>query len=117
MYGDNSNEATLHHCGLEKARVIVSTVPDDLLKDTSNRDIVALARRLSPDAVIIANAVNISDRQGIYDAGADYVFVPQVETARVVLEALEAGLNGDIQPFHRTMDAMHGDWSKRNEVM
>ena len=117
LYGDISNEATLHHCGLDAARIIVSTVPDDLLKDTSNRDIVALARRLNPDAVIIANAVNIADRQRIYDAGADYVFVPQVETARVVLEAVEAGLNGDIKPFHRTMDAMHGDWNQRRDVL
>jgi len=117
IYGDISNEATLHHCNLDTAQVIISSVPDDLLKDTSNRDIVALARRLNPDAVIIANAVNIADRQGIYDAGADYVFVPQAETARVVLEALEAALNGDIQPFHQTMDAMHGDWSERREVL
>ena len=117
LYGDISNEATLHHCSLDTARIIVSSVPDDLLKDTSNRDIVALARCLNPTAVIIANAVNIADRQRIYDAGADYVFVPQVETARVVLEAVEAGLNGDIEPFHKTMDAMHGDWNQRREVM
>ena len=116
IYGDISNEATLHHVGINDAQVIISSVPDDLLKGTSNRKLVALARQLNPHAVIIANAVEIADRGRIYAAGADYVFVPRVESAHAVTRALESALNGDIDAYRRAIDEQHGDWSKRSEV-
>jgi|GEM_PF-58237 len=116
-YGDISNEATLHHIGIDDAQVIISSVPDDLLKGTSNRELVAIARHLNPGAVIIANAVEIVERQHIYDAGADYVFVPRVESAHAVTNALQSALNGDIVLFREAMDEVHGDWSKRVEVL
>ena len=34
-YGDLSNTETLHHAGVDKARVIVCTIPDDVLKGTT----------------------------------------------------------------------------------
>jgi len=116
-YGDISNEATLHHIGIDDAQVIISSVPDDLLKGTSNRELVAIVRHLNSGAVIIANAVEITERQSIYDAGADYVFVPRVESAHAVTNALQSALNGDIALFREAMDEEHGDWSKRVEVL
>lgn len=117
FYGDISNKETLHHTGIHGAQVIVSSVPDDLLKGTSNRQLVASLRHLNPDAVIIANAVEIAERDRIYKAGADYVVVPRVESARSLSSAVESALNGQIGPFRELMDQYHGDWASRNEVL
>ncbi|MCK5480905.1 MAG: cation:proton antiporter, partial [Gammaproteobacteria bacterium] len=83
-YGDLCNPETLLHAGVDKAKVIACTIPDDVLKGTTNLRIVKAARRINPDAVIIANAIKLEDSRKLYEAGADYVFLQRVETARAV---------------------------------
>ena len=45
-YGDLANAETLHHAGVDRAEVIVLTVPDDLLRGIDNRKLVETTRRL-----------------------------------------------------------------------
>jgi hypothetical protein len=95
-YGDLANPETLLHAGIDRAGVIISTVPDDLLRGVDNRRLVESVRRLNPKAIIIANAVSFSDCQGIYEAGADYVFLSRLETARALNDVIGRALNGTL---------------------
>jgi Kef-type K+ transport system membrane component KefB/voltage-gated potassium channel Kch len=116
-YGDLSNPETLHHAGIDKARVVVSTVPDDLMRGIDNRRLVESVRRLAPHAIIIANAVNIADTDAIYAAGADYVFLSRVETARALSEVIGEALNGSLPEFRAAAEERHGSPGARDEVL
>jgi hypothetical protein len=116
-YGDLSNPETLHHAGIDKARVVVSTVPDDLMRGTDNRRLVESVRRLSPKAIIIANAVNLADIEAIYAAGADYVFLSRVETALALSDAIGEALNGGLPEYRAAANERHRLPGGRDEVL
>jgi Kef-type K+ transport system membrane component KefB/Trk K+ transport system NAD-binding subunit len=116
-YGDLRNPETLRHAGVDKARVIVCTIPDDVLKGTTNLHIVALARSVNPGAVIIANAIELEDSRRLYEAGADYVFLQRIETARAVEQAIEKALAGEISSYRAQVEAIEGEWHTRQEVL
>ena len=116
-YGDLCSAETLHHAGVDKARVIACTIPDDVLKGTTNRKLVEAARHINPGAVIIAHAIELSDSRALYEAGADYVFLQRIETARAVEQAIEHALSGDIAELRRAVESQHGEWHTRKEVM
>jgi Kef-type K+ transport system membrane component KefB/voltage-gated potassium channel Kch len=116
-YGDLSNPETLHHAGIDRARVVVSTVPDDLMRGIDNRRLVESVRRLAPDAIVIANAVNIADTDAIYAAGADYVFLSRVDTARALSDAIGAALNGSLAEFRSASEERYGPLGTRDEVL
>ena len=116
-YGDLRNAETLRHSGVDKARVVVCTIPDDVLKGTTNCSIVKAVRHINPDAIVIANAVELRDSQELYAAGADYVFMQHVEAARAVGEAIEKALSGELEDYRSAIEATYGEWYLRKEVM
>ncbi len=75
LYGDISQPETLLHAGVGKAEVLVCTIPDSLLKGTTNAKLVRHLRELNPTAKIIAVADILGDVAELYAAGADYVSV------------------------------------------
>ena len=95
-YGDISQPETLLHAGVAQAKVIVCTIPDGLLKGTTNLRLVQQLRELNPTARIIAHAELLDEIPRLYAAGADFVSVPRlVEAAQlyeVVLAAQEERL-------------------------
>jgi len=115
-YGDLSNAETLHHAGVDKARVIVCTIQDDLLKGTSNIKIVEALRQINPEAVIIACALSLQESRQLYETGADYVYLTRIETAEAVTEAIEKALAGDILKYRTTRESTLGKWHDRDEV-
>lgn len=116
-YGDLSNPETLLHAGIDQARVIVSTVPDDLMRGIDNRRLVESARRLNPHAIILANAVTFADCAAIYEAGANYVFLARLETAIALSEAISHGLNGTLSDYKKLRDEMIGPLTSRQEAL
>jgi voltage-gated potassium channel Kch len=97
IYGDVSQRDTLLHAGIEKAEVLVSTVPDSLLKGTSNDRLVAMLRQLNPTAKIIATAETLQAARASYAAGADYVSIPRLREANDLIEAIRAATEGLIE--------------------
>ena len=116
-YGDLSNPDTLHHAGLDRARVILSTVPDDLLRGVTNAQLVANVRKINPSAVIIASALTLADVKPIYAAGADYVFLPRIDSAEALTDAITNALNGSIAEYRTTRELAHGGFVGRSEVL
>lgn len=92
-YGDVSNPETLRHAHIDHADVIVSTVPDDVLRGATNLQITKIARQLAPKARLIVNANRPADAEAMYAAGADHVFSFRTETSRGLLPAIEAMLD------------------------
>jgi Kef-type K+ transport system membrane component KefB len=94
IYGDISHRDTLVHAGVDKAELLISTVPDSLLKGTSNARLVRLLRELNPTAKILATADVLAQARELLDAGADYVNVPRLHQAGDLLEAVRAAREG-----------------------
>ncbi len=95
VYGDISHLDTLHHANVHHARVLLCTIPDSLLKGTTNSRLLRKLRSIAPDATIIVTAEEIEQARELYREGATYVFSPRLmsvrELAETVLDA-RAGL-------------------------
>jgi Kef-type K+ transport system membrane component KefB len=116
-YGDLSNSATLHHLGLNNAQVVVTTIPDDLLRGIDNKSLVRVVREMNPLAVIIANAINLDEIGNIYAAGADYVYLSRFEAAYALGEAITEALEQRIDVYRERSLARHGYTEERKEVL
>lgn len=116
-YGDLSNSETLLHAGIDKAKVIMCTIPDDLLRGINNAQLVKAVRGLCPDAIIVANAVDTSICDTIYKAGADYVYMSRIETARTLEELIKHALAGTLKKHHQRQIKTHGQLHHRSEVL
>jgi Kef-type K+ transport system membrane component KefB len=90
LYGDISERDTLLHAGVEHARVLISTVPDSVLKGTTNERLVRTLRGLNPKAKIIATAEVLDQVDALLAVGADYVSVARLREAGDLLEAVRA---------------------------
>ena len=90
IYGDISHPETLVHAGVTSAQILICTVPDALLKGTTNARLVRHLRELNSEAKIIAVADVLSDVSPLYRAGADYVSVSRLEEAKSLCEVVEA---------------------------
>jgi len=96
IYGDISNRETLHHAGVCHAEVLLCTLPNSILKGTTNLIHVRQLRELNPTARIIVTSDSFAEIADLYKAGADYVAAPRVteasELSAVLASALADGL-------------------------
>ncbi|MBX6322270.1 MAG: cation:proton antiporter [Rhodospirillaceae bacterium] len=115
-YGDFSKPETMLHTGVDRARVVVCTIPDDLLKGTTNRRIVRMLRNMNSEAAIIVNALEFEEAARLYEAGADYVYVPRVDNARLLEPAIIAALEGSLAAYRAKVEEAEGPWHERKEV-
>lgn len=76
VFGDISNMDTLGHAHVAAAEIILSTIPDMLLKGTNNHSIVKTCRAMAPNAVIVATADSVVELEVLKTAGANEVFLP-----------------------------------------
>jgi Kef-type K+ transport system membrane component KefB len=76
MFGDISSMDTLEHIHIKQADLILSTIPDMLLKGTTNQSIVRTCRALAPQAVIVATADSAEQIEKLKNAGANEVLLP-----------------------------------------
>ncbi len=114
LYGDISQLDTLVHAGAGTAEVLICTVPDFLLKGTTNERLVRQLRDINPEAIIVAPADLVSDVAALYAAGADYVVVSRFTEAQDLCEILEAIESGLLSEKREALDArLHG----RREVL
>jgi Kef-type K+ transport system membrane component KefB/voltage-gated potassium channel Kch len=72
IYGDASDVELLEDIGLEKSKLVISTLVDH---DT-NVFLVKLMESINPSAVVISHADTAMQAEELYDLGASYVMVP-----------------------------------------
>jgi hypothetical protein len=101
-YGDIANPDTLHHAGLEHAQVAVCTIPDTLLKGTTNRRLLAHLRRLAPEAKLLMTAETSAGEAALFGDGATAVLVPQRAAGASVLADVLALAEGRPPPSSET---------------
>jgi hypothetical protein len=114
IYGDISQRDTLLHAGIAQAEILVSTIPDALLKGTTNERLVRQFRELNPRAMIIATADVLTEIPALYAAGADYVSVARLDEAAELCSVLEAADCGLLRDKRTELDARLAD---REEVL
>lgn len=76
VFGDISSMDTLKHAHVAEAEIILSTIPDMLLKGTNNQSIVTTCRAMSPNAVIVATADSVEKIEVLKTSGANEVLLP-----------------------------------------
>ncbi len=90
IYGDISQRDTLVHAGIEKAQIIICTLPNTVLKGTNNLRMLQQLRELNPTAQIIMHADLFTDVPQLYAAGASYVSLPRLIEAGNLCEVVQA---------------------------
>jgi len=75
LFGDAASSEILDHAGLERARALVITLPDD----AAARAAVMAARARAPQLRIIARASTWAGAQRLREAGADDIVRPELE--------------------------------------
>jgi hypothetical protein len=93
MYGDISQFETLNQAGIDQAKVVISTVPDSILRGTDNLRLIKQIQRLCPKARIIVTAESPQRAIKMYEEGADYVLLPRIEAAKHLIPIID-GLRG-----------------------
>ena len=88
VYGDVASQETLHHAAIHSAQVVVCTLPDSILKGTSNQRLLKQLLRSCPHAKIIVASETISGARALYDEGAHFVFVPRLHSAHRMAEVI-----------------------------
>jgi Kef-type K+ transport system membrane component KefB len=116
-YGDVSNLETLHHAGVPEAKIIVCTIPDDLLKGTSNLKLLKALKQMNPKAKVIVTALTMADGKEMYAAGADYVSMPRIEVAESLVPVVEAAMTDSMPSYRSARHARVEDPLDRAEVI
>jgi CPA2 family monovalent cation:H+ antiporter-2 len=75
LLGDAANSEVLTHAALDRARLLVVTLPEEAASELA----VAAARDLAPNLPIIARAATRAGVQRLADLGARYVIHPELE--------------------------------------
>ncbi|HEY0719983.1 MAG TPA: cation:proton antiporter [Gammaproteobacteria bacterium] len=114
IYGDIASMDTLKHAHIEQAETVVCTIPDTLLRGTSNERLLRKMRRLCPQAQVIVTASTLQAARHLYDEGADFVFIPRLHSARQVAEIIAQAQVDNLAPY-REEDKAH--LAQRIEVL
>jgi Kef-type K+ transport system membrane component KefB/Trk K+ transport system NAD-binding subunit len=95
IYGDISNNETLHHAHVENAEVLICTLPDLLLRGITNERLVDNLRRVAPNSAIVVTASTFEMADSLYKRGAAFVFLPRLMSTSRMTEVVTAILHND----------------------
>lgn len=105
LYGDISDPEIQDHANLDRARLVISTVPN--LADSQH--LLAHVFNTNGDAKVIVTADDTEAAKRLYKSGADYVLIPQLIGAHhlaetinkdIKLEALKSMREHDLTLFN-----------------
>ncbi len=98
LFGDAANSEVLNHAGLDHARTLVVTLPEEMATEM----VVAAAQDLAPDLPIIARAATREGVQRLYQLGAENVIHPELEGGLEVVRHTLLNLGfpaSQVQPY------------------
>lgn len=96
-YGDISHFDTLVTSGIENAQIVISTIPDSLLVNTSNKKLLSNIKSVAPNASVIVTAESPGLAIELYENGADYVLMPRVLSAEDLMSVLKTFMSHDAE--------------------
>ncbi len=85
VYGDAGNEDVLKYLRADKARLLISTIPDDNV----NADILSFLKHRHSKASIIVTAKTPESAAALYGAGATFVIIPNVLGGKMFAQLLK----------------------------
>ena len=89
IYGDISHIDTLQHANVHKAKIILSTIPNMLLRGTNNEAIVRVCRSINYSATIIATAESTRQEPELLKLGANVVIHPYSLAGKHIFQKLK----------------------------
>jgi Kef-type K+ transport system membrane component KefB len=89
VYGDISHLDTLQHAHVGAAEVILSTIPDTLLKGVTNADLVRFCRSLNPQAFLMATSETRAQSETLLKLGATEVLSPYTLSGQYLCQKLK----------------------------
>ena len=92
LYGDVAHMETLHHANIHEAKLVLSTIPDQILKGTDNARLLRKIRQLCPHAQAIVTADSPQRALELYRLGADFVFIPRIHSSAQVADIIDRAL-------------------------
>jgi Kef-type K+ transport system membrane component KefB len=96
IYGDISHPDTLDHAHIHDAEVLVCTIPDSVLKGTTNAQLLQTAKAIAPHARTIMTADTIDAARDLYARGASFVYIPRIMGTRELAQVVVAAAAGDV---------------------
>lgn len=95
LYGDIAHMDTLHHAHIHSAKIVVCTISDSILRGTTNLRLLRQARRLCPQARVVAAAERISSAIELYEQNADFVYIARLHSAHDMAELIARAVQDD----------------------
>ncbi|MDQ6879612.1 MAG: cation:proton antiporter [Candidatus Dormibacteraeota bacterium] len=92
IYGDVAHADTLRHAGIEHAKLVVSSITDDILRGTNNLRMLKNVRAACPEARVMLTTEHIPQALTFYEAGADFVYLPRLHSAPQIALILRQGV-------------------------
>lgn len=105
IYGDVSHLDSLQHAQVDQAEVVISTVPDAMLRGTDNHRILRTVRAMQPRARVIVTADTWALARRCDRDGAAFVFVPRLMGVEQLAEVVLQALDGDVALHRRAVRA------------
>jgi CPA2 family monovalent cation:H+ antiporter-2 len=105
LFGDAANSEVIMHAGLEQARAMVVTVPEE----TAAAMVVAAARRLNPELPLIVRAAT---EDGVYQLsrlGATHIVHPELEGGLEMVHHTLLQLGYPLREVHEYAEAVRRD--------
>lgn len=72
LYGDATDAELLEEVGINRAKLIVSTISDP----NTNQELIRHINYYNPDAVVVCNANSYEEALQLYELGCSYVMIP-----------------------------------------
>jgi len=111
IYGDVADLEILERLGLDKAEMVISTVPEE----QDNLLLIKKTKEVNKKALIFVTANQVEEALILYDAGADYVILPHLLGGDHVSILLE-DFTGDINKILETKLKHIDELRKRREL-
>jgi voltage-gated potassium channel Kch len=96
IYGDISHADVLHHANVHDAKILLSTIPDSILKGIGNARLLRQLTMMAPNAEVVVTAESFDSARELYREGAAFVFIPRLMSVRDLAEAVLAALAGKV---------------------
>ncbi len=114
VYGDISHADSLRHANVSDASILLCTLPDSIVRGTTNATLLRQLTRMAPHAQIIVTADFFDTARDLYEQGAAFVFLPRLTSTRELADVVLHAVSGDLNALRR---AAVEELSERREVL